>query len=81
MRGFVEDRKQRVRLVAEKISKGLKDDGEIDYELLLAHIQFDTGVTDKKAREYVQLIIKQYGLSTRVEDNKAGRKYWIEAAK
>lgn len=78
MPGFVEERLRRVAIVSKLVKKGLEEKGKVDYEQLVYEIQFQTGVTDKKAREYLQIIIRKFNYETEMEETKYGRIYWIK---
>lgn len=78
MPGFVEDRKRRLASVARLVEKNLGINGKANYEKVIIEIQFSLGVTDKKAREYLQLIIAKFDLTTEMEETRTGRIYWIK---
>ena len=81
MKGAVEARKERVSFISRKLEKELSLNGKVDYERFVVTIQIETGVTDKKAREYMRLIMVNNDLTTSLEENKTGRVYWIEPKK
>jgi len=78
MRGAVESRKERVSFVARRLDKNLAEKGKVDYEIFIVKICIETGVTDKKAREYLRLVMASNDLETELEQTKTGRIYWIK---
>lgn len=77
MPSFVEERKRRLTETARLVQKALDEKGKADYEEIVSEICFSTGVTDKKAREYLQLVKKKNKLRTQLEDTGKGRVYWL----
>jgi len=78
MGSFVEDRKRRVSLTARLVSDALEKSEKANFNTIVNEIMFQTGVTDKKAREYLMLIIHRNKLETEVEQTKKGLVYWIK---
>lgn len=78
MRGAVEARKERLAWVTKELTKELTEKGKADFENFIVKIQIATGVTDKKAREYMRLLMVHNDLTTEFEQTNTGRVFWIK---